>query len=189
MSKECKEAFKQAGIDYDEKDEPEPDLYAALKPHLDLLPQEVKALVEKQPVKEEKETDVTKKLNLAVGQIRDQSTKKQNLQQKADQAKATYKIYLEELKQVNESIEQTQKELETLAKSFGSMLKDEPPEEKTPRSNGGCAMEDEFAMDVCHNALATVGVTLTMEQKTQLDAAWAEQLKKKRKVGSPGPRG
>ena len=178
LSGECKEAFKKAGIDFDEKPE--------------LLPKDVKDLVESnQTGKEATETDVAKQLKQAVGQIRDQNAKKQSLQQKADQAKATYKIYLEELKQINESITQTQQELENLAKSFGSMLKEEPAEEKTPRALGGgtIAMDEDLPVDACHSALASVGVTLTLEQKTQLETVWAEQMRKKRKVGSPRPKG
>ena len=42
-------------------------------------------------------------------------------------------------------------------------------------------------VDLCHHALDSAGVTLTAEQKTQLEEAWAAQLKKRRRVSkSPG---
>ena len=40
-------------------------------------------------------------------------------------------------------------------------------------------------VDVSHLALVTAGVTLTPEQKAELEATCLDQLKKKRKIGSP----
>ena len=188
----CKDAFKSVGIDYEEK-EPEPDIYKMLKPHLQALPEEVKKVVEQAAPQPEETTEatLTRQLKQAVGQIRDLSTKKMGLQTKADQAKAIYKNMLEELKQVTDQIEKIQKDLENLSKTYSTMLAEQRSTDVpgTPKAAPAFVIDGDMAdqdmVDVCHLALVSAGFKLTEEQKAQLETACLDQLKKKRKIGSP----
>ena len=187
----CKDSFRSIGIDFEEKEQ-EPDIFEMLKPH---LADEVKKVVADAAPKQEENTEasLTRQLKQAVGQIRDLSSKKQTLQAKADQAKAIYKNMLEELKQVTEMIEKAQSDMEQLSKTYSSILakqnvnvNDAPGTPKTkPPPTMDMDMQDQDMVDMCHVALVSAGVQLTDEQKSQLEEACLDQLKKKRKIGSP----
>ena len=185
----CKDEFRAMGWDFDDKVE-EPSMYDILKPHLDLLPDAARKSVEQMAgvPSEPTETDITKKLKNAVGQIREASAKKVTLQQKADQAKAQYKSLLEELKQITLTIEKAQQELTEVSKNYGSLLASTQPDEiGTPKAAEKVTTHMEVdPMTGYVDMLAEVGVTLSDEQKTQFEAKLAEQQKKKRRLGESG---
>ena len=184
----CRDAFKAAGINFDEAEE-EPSLIEMLKPHLATLPETVRQHVEREAgVPAPKEVDLTKKLKVAVGQIRDLSARKTALQGKADQAKTTYKALLEELKGVTDAIEKSQKELSEVSKEYGTLLAASPVEDaSSPKHNTKPAEAMEIEpIEEYQNMLAEVGIMPTDEQKTRMETKWIEQQKKKRRLGPPG---
>ena len=174
----CKDAFKAVGVDFDGTEDA-PTLIEVLKPHLEKLPDDVKRLVEKEAGVPEtpSDLDLTKKLKVAVGLIRDQSAKKEVLQQRADQAKTSYKALLEELKGITESIEKAQQELKAISKDYSARLAAQAKEEvSTPKASPTPEPQamDEDHMQSYQVMLQEVGVVLTAEQQAQMEAKWME---------------
>ena len=170
-------ALQTVGIDYTLEPEMQ-SLETVLKARLQSLPGEVKEAVENllAPAKEEPK-DVTTKLKVTVGELRQLSNKKAGLQKKVDDAKDQYKLLLDELKMVQELIDKEQQQLMAQSEAYAELLKEEMKDE--------CAEElpevDADVNDHVLKALAQVGILRTDSQKTDLEQRLAENMLKRRK--------
>lgn len=170
LSEDVRKALQTVGTDYT----PEPEMQSletVLKAHLQSLPGEVKEAVENllSPVKDEPK-DVTTKLKVTVGELRQLSNKKAGLQKRVDNAKDQYKILLE------------QQQLAAQSEAYAKL----PKEETKDNSDNESAEVDADVNDHVLKALAQVGILYTDTQKTDLERHLAENmLKRRKKTESP----
>ena len=141
----------------------EPDLTDVLKENLANLPAPVKELVENitkpQPPTEK---DMAVQLKQQVTNLRDISHRKQVLQQKIDSTKKHYQELLEEMKQLQQKLEQAS--LNATSAAYMSKVKEEHPP-------GSYVLDTEMkdsVPDAVAGFITTLGVSLTPEQKEQL---------------------
>ena len=169
----------------------EPDLTDVLKENLANLPAPVKELVEKitkpQPPTEK---DMAVQLKQQVTNLRDISHRKQILQQKIDSTKKHYQDLLEEMKQLQQKLEQEQASLNATSAAYMTKVKEEHPP--------GSYVLDVEMKDTVPEAVAgfitTLGVSLTPEQKEQLQqmlkrpqsgVEGTDEEAKRRRTGAP----
>ena len=179
LSDDVKKALQTVGIDY--TPEPEhPPLEEILKAHIEALPKEVKEAVESlvHPAKPEP-VDVTTKLKVTVGELRQLSHRKAGLQKRVDNAKDQYRVLLDELKTVQEQIDKEQQQLTAQSEAYAKILKEETKEEPTTES--ALSALDEDMNDHVLKALAQVGILYTETQKSDLQRQLAESMLKRRK--------
>lgn len=182
LSEDVRKALQTVGIDYT----PEPELQSlgmVLKAHLQSLPGEVKEAVENllSPVKDEPK-DVTTKLKVTVGELRQLSNKKAGLQKRVDNAKDQYKLLLDELKMVQEQIDKERQQLTAQSEAYAKLLKEETNED----TSSEIVEVDGDVNDHVLKALAQVGILHTESQKSDLERRLAENMLKRRKK-SDGP--
>ena len=182
LSEDVRKALQTVGIDYT----PEPELQSlgmVLKAHLQSLPGEVKEAVENllSPVKDEPK-DVTTKLKVTVGELRQLSNKKAGLQKRVDNAKDQYKLLLDELKMVQEQIDKERQQLTAQSEAYAKLLKEETNED----TSSEIVEVDGDVNDHVLKALAQVGILHTESQKSDLERHLAENMLKRRKK-SDGP--
>ena len=122
---------------------PPQDLPTLIKEHLQSLPQDLKAAVEKIVEPEKPEPTLASKLKQSVGALRQLTDKKAAIQTKADAVKSQYTALLQELKELQGKIEAAQKDLQQATSMYNQQLEKEKqaadesnidPEELTPEN-------------------------------------------------------
>ena len=114
------------------------DLPTLIKEHLQSLPSDLKEAVEKLVEPDKPEPTLATKLKQSVGNLKQLAEKKAVLQQKADAVKAQYTALLQELKDMQNKIEQAQKELQETTTKYNQQLekeKNDSVDENRPRPN------------------------------------------------------
>lgn len=135
------------------------------------------------PAKEEPK-DVTTKLKATVGELRQLSNKKAGLQGKVDTAKEHYKLLLDELKGVQDSIDKEQQQLTAQSEAQAKLPKKET-------SEAADAELPEIDQDTNHHvfkAMAQVCILFTDTRKAELERDLAENLLKHRQRHAELPR-
>ena len=157
---------------------PPPDLPSLIKEHLQSLPQDLKAAVEKivEPVKPE--PTLTTKLKQSVGTLRQLSDRKSAIQAKADAVKAQYTSLLQELKEVQSKIEAAQKELQQSTELYNQQL-----EKEKQASDDSNVDPEELTPENIMTIMATVGVNATHQQIQDFAKKLGENVTKRRKCG------
>ena len=151
---------------------PQPqDLPTLIKEHLQSLPQDLKAAVEKIVEPEKPEPTLASKLKQSVGALRQLTDKKAAIQTKADAVKSPYTALLQELKELQGKIESAQKDLQQATSMYNQQLEKDniDPEELTP--------ENLTAI------MASVGVIATPAQIQDFAHKLGENVSKRRKCG------
>ena len=145
----------------------EPDLTDVLKENLASLPAPVKELVEKitkpQP---ETEKDMASRLKQQVSTLRGISQRKHLPQQKIDNTKKHYQELLDEMKTLQGRLEQEQASLNTISTAY--LTKVSAIQAEKPLQPLETEMADSVPAAVA-GFITTLGVSLTQEQKEQLN--------------------
>ena len=153
------------------------DLPTLIKEHLQSLPSDLKEAVEKLVEPDKPEPTLATKLKQSVGNLKQLAEKKAVLQQKADAVKAQYTALLQELKDMQNKIEQAQKELQETTTKYNQQLEKEKNE----------AVDDDqdftLAPEKLVTILAKVGLQATAEQVTDFARQLEETAAKRRKCG------
>ena len=179
LSDEAKQAFTNMGLGV-KKQEKEPDLKEILMMHLSELPADIKAKVEgivqpKTPVTEQSEAA---RLKQSVGQLRDLTNKKQQVQAKVDSYKELYKATLNELQEIQMEIEKVQKTLKDSTDNYAKLLEDVKIETEPQDTLLGLPSFMEL--------MGKAGVAFSQEQKEQMEKMMEESNHKKRRVTGLG---
>ena len=118
--------------------EPPPDLTALCKHHINSLPAAIRQLVEDPPEKpltpQEVMSDKAKKFKIATAELRDLIFKKSSLQLRLDRHKEQFAKMLEDMKAVNESLDERQKMVSTLQVELQSSVAAAPAAEALPEA-------------------------------------------------------
>ena len=119
--------------------EPPPDLTALCKHHINSsLPAAIRQLVEDPPEKpltpQEVMSDKAKKFKIATAELRDLIFKKSSLQLRLDRHKEQFAKMLEDMKSVNESLDERQKLVSTLQVELQSSVAAAPTVEALPEA-------------------------------------------------------
>ena len=157
---------------------PPPDLPSLIKEHLQSLPQDLKAAVEKivEPVKPE--PTLTTKLKQSVGTLRQLADRKSAIQAKADAVKAQYTSLLQELKDVQSKIESAQKELQQSTELYNQQL-----EKEKQASDDTNVDPEELTPENIMTIMASVGVNATQLQIQDFAKKLGKNVTKRRKCG------
>ena len=160
--------------------EKEPDLKEILMMHMSELPAEIKAKVEgivqpKTPVTEQSEAA---RLKQYVGQLRDLTNKKQQVQAKVDSYKDLYKATFTELQEIQMEIEKVQKTLKDSTDTYAKFVEDVKIETEPQDTMLGLPSFMEL--------LGKAGVACSAEQKDQMQKMMEESSHKKRRVNGLG---
>ena len=112
-----------------------------------------------------------------MGNLKQLAEKKAVLQQKADAVKAQYTALLQELKDMQNKIEQAQKELQETTTKYNQQLEKE--------KNEAVDAEQDFTLapEKLVTILAKVGLQATAEQVTDFARQLEETAAKRRKCG------
>ena len=153
------------------------DLPTLIKEHLQSLPSDLKEAVEKLVEPDKPEPTLATKLKQSVGNLKQLAEKKAVLQQKADAVKAQYTALLQELKDMQNKIEQAQKELQETTTKYNQQLEKE--------KNEAVDAEQDFTLapEKLVTILAKVGLQATAEQVTDFARQLEETAAKRRKCG------
>ena len=148
--------------------------------HLSELPADIKAKVEgivqpKIPVTEQSEAA---RLKQSVGQLRDLTNKKQQVQAKVDSYKELYKATLTELQEIQLEIEKVQKTLKDSTDNYAKLLEDVKIETEPQDTLLGLPSFMEL--------MGKAGVAFSQEQKEQMEKMMEESNHKKRRVNGFG---
>ena len=138
---------------------PPPDLPSLIKEHLQSLPQDLKAAVEKIVEPEKPEPTPATKLKQSVGALRQLSDRKSAIQAKADAVKSQYTSLLQELKELQGKIEAAQKELQQTTELYNQQL-----EKEKQVSDDANVDPDELTPENIMTIMASVGVNATQTQ-------------------------
>ena len=153
------------------------DLPTLIKEHLQSLPSDLKEAVEKLVEPDKPEPTLATKLKQSVGNLKQLAEKKAVLQQKADAVKAQYTALLQELKDMQNKIEQAQKELQETTTKYNQQLEKE--------KNEAVDADQDFTLapEKLVTILAKVGLQATAEQVTDFARQLEETAAKRRKCG------
>ena len=136
VSDEQRELLIQLGLSAPA--EPPPDLTALCKHHINSLPAAIRQLVEDPPEKpltpQEVMSDKAKKFKIATSELRDLIFKKSSLQLRLDRHKEQFAKMLEDMKAVNESLDERQKLVSTLQVELQSSVAAAPATEALPEA-------------------------------------------------------
>ena len=159
------EVMSNMGVVKPPADTAKPDLAAIVKAHLAQLPEEVRAQVSPilEPEKPPTEKSIAVKLKMTVGTIKDLTNKKAHLQLKVDQSKDQYNA--------QDDLKKTSEEYAKLAQT----MKIEQEAEET------CITRERMI-----EMMNSVGMTISEEQKEQLEKLAEETKQKRRKTGGDG---
>ena len=160
--------------------EPPPDLTALCKHHINSLPAAIRQLVEDPPEKpltpQEVMSDKAKKFKIATAELRDLIFKKSSLQLRIDRHKEQFAKMLEDMKAVNESLDERQKLVSTLQVELQSSVAAAPSPGALPEAAEALAKQVE-AMDVDQ-----------LEEYRQRMFEAIDEAVKRRRIAAPGPK-
>lgn len=141
------------------------------------LPAELKEAVEKIVEPAKPEPTLTTKLKQAVGTLKQLSEKKAALQAKTDSVKAQYSQLLQELKEMQNKIETTQKDLQNTTMWYNQQL------EKDKQTAETDEMAEEITAENFLAVMSSVGMHATSEQVKDSAQKLSESAVKRRKCG------
>lgn len=157
---------------------PPQDLPSLIKEHLQSLPQDLKAAVEKIVEPERPEPTLATKLKQSVGALRQLTDKKAAIQTKADAVKSQYTALLQELKDLQGKIESAQKDLQQATTLYNQQL------EKDKQTADEVNVDpDELTPENIMAIMASVGVQATPTQIQDFSHKLGENVSKRRKCG------
>ena len=108
------------------------------------------------------ETDIATKLKGQVSDLKNLSIKKTQLQEKLDLTKAQYQSLLSEMQELQQKLNDGQKTLKQLSEEYMQAVNKDPKPEELETN-----MDDPLPAAL-ENFVATLGVSLSAEQKSQL---------------------
>ena len=177
LPEEFRSTLQSMGLGKREDTKP-PELADILKEHIDLLPDTIKAQVEKivKPTVEITPKTEALKLKATAGHLRDLTHKKAQIQTKVDTLKDQYKQALQELQDIQLEVERIQKELKDTTEQYAKLMEDVAQE--TPE-------ESIVTTEQMFQVIQKAGISFTEEQKIQMQKMAEENAHKKRRT-TPG---
>ena len=168
------------GVAKPPEDTAKPDLAAIVKAHLAQLPEEVRARVSPilEPEKPATEKSTAVKLKTTVGTIKDLTNKKAHLQLKVDQSKDQYKALLQELQDLQQMLDNAQDDLKKTSEEYAKLAQTMKIEQEAEET---CITRERMI-----EMMNSVGMTISEEQKEQLEKLAEETKQKRRKTGGEG---
>ena len=174
------EVMSNMGVGKPPDDTAKPDLAAIVKAHLAQLPEEVRAQVSPilEPEKPPTEKSTAVKLKMTVGTIKDLTNKKAHLQLKVDQSKDQYKALLQELQDLQQMLDNAQDDLKKTSEEYAKLAQTMKIEQEAEET---CITRERMI-----EMMNSVGMTISDEQKEQLEKLAEETKQKRRKTGGDG---